>query len=302
MSTTAIAAAHPVGEPAVPHADEVKIERILLATAGEPSSKGALVAARTIAARSGARVNVVTVFHPRIPYPPPREGGFPAIPYSDRDPARRQLELVRQQLGTRGSEMSDWPLALVAGQPAHNINKLARDQHANLVVIGMGRENPVERGIGDRGSMSIAATVPCPLLAATADFDGDVQDVMIAVGIDDTALAAFAIAQELFPAPQRLHLVHVAETPLEAAEQMRQRQVAAIRGALSAWRSATVESWLLTGEPIDQLLSFAQEHDIDLVVGGMHGNSFAERAIMRNAALWLMAIGDRSVLLVPKPA
>jgi len=85
------------------------------------------------------------------------------------------------------------------------------------------------------------------------------------------------------------------------ADRSIQRQIAAIRNSLTKWRPARVETWLLNGDPIDQLLTFSREHLVDLVVGGMHGHSFAERAIMRNAALWLMALGDRSVLLVPMP-
>jgi len=300
MSTTASASEYSVREAPVRRLTGRELQRILVATAGASSSRGALVAASALAARHGAQIEVVSIFQPRIPYPAPRDGGFPAIPYSDRDPARRQVTLVRQQLAALGMNADDPPFALVAGQPAHIINKLARAGRADLIVIGLGRENAAERGLGDRGSMAIAGAVDRPLLAVERNFDGNVDDVMIAVGVDETAVAAFEVAQELFPAPRRLHLVHVTEM-VPNADRSIQRQIAAIRNSLTKWRPARVETWLLNGDPIDQLLTFSREHLVDLVVGGMHGHSFAERAIMRNAALWLMALGDRSVLLVPMP-
>jgi nucleotide-binding universal stress UspA family protein len=278
---------------------ESTVSRILVATAGASTACGALAAARAIAAHHRAHVSVVTVFQPRIPYPLPREGGFPAILQSDRDPARRQLAVVRQQIAALGAGTDEWSLSLVAGQPAHNINKVATAEHADLVVIGLGRDNPDERGLGDRGSMSIAATVRYPLLSVASTCPGTFRDVMVAVGADDLAVVAFRRAQKLLPAPERLHLVHVVEAIPGSAEAAARHQVAEIRRSLDEWMSARVESWALEGDPIDQLLSFARQRTVDLVVGGLHGQSFAERAIMRNAALWQMAIGERSVLLVP---
>ena len=92
---------------------------------------------------------------------------------------------------------------------------------------------------------------------------------------------------------------HVDEPNYRLPDATTRRNLDAVRGALTTWASAKVETWVTRGDAIDQLLSFAQEHEVDLIVGGLHGRTFHERAIMHNAALWLMAVGDRTVLLVP---
>lgn len=299
-TTTFTPAVSPSGAPYVSSGAAVRLRRVVVATAGDPSCQAALRAAHDIAERQGAHVTVVSVFQPRYPYPAPRaDRDHPAISPSDRDPARRQLAAVRQQLALPGLGAAQWSLAFLAGQPAYNVTRLARDEHADLVIIGLGRENAAERGLGDRGSMAIAANVQGPLLAVSPNHGGETRDVMVAVGSDASAAAAVQVAQALFPAPERLYLVHVDEPTSRVPEATTRRNLDAVRGSLTSWGTAKVETWVTRGEAIDQLLSFAQEHEVDLVVGGLHGRTFHERAIMHNAALWLMAIGDRSVLLVP---
>lgn len=300
MTTTAFTpAVTPSGAPNVSTAAATRIRRIVVATAGDPTCQAALRAAHDIAEHHAAHVTVVSVFQPRYPYPACEDRDHPVISPSDRDPARRQLATVRQQLAQPGLGADAWSLAFVAGQPAHNITRLAKEEHADLVVIGLGRENAAERGLGDRGSMAIAANVHGPLLAVSPGYGGETRDVMVAIGSDASAADAVRTAQLLFPAPERLYLVHVDEPTSRVPEATTKHNLDAVRGALDAWSSAKVETWITKGEAIDQLLSFAQEHEVDLVVGGLHGHTFHERAIMHNAALWLMAIGDRSVLLVP---
>lgn len=299
-TTTFTPAATPSGAPNVSGGAAARIRRIVVATGGDPTCQAALRAAHDIATRHGAHVTVVSVFQPRYPYPTPSaDREHPVISPSDRDPARRQLAAVRQQLALPGLGAEQWSLAFVAGQPAYNITRLAKDEHADLVIIGLGRENAAERGLGDRGSMATAANVQGPLLAVSSSYGGETRDVMVAVGSDTSAAGAVQVAQEAFPAPERLYLVHVDDPTSRVREATTRRNLDAVRGALTSWGTARVETWVTRGEAIDQLLSFAQEHEVDLVVGGLHGRTFHERAIMHNAALWLMAIGDRSVLLVP---
>lgn len=303
MTTASTSTSGPSVAPGLSAGAPVHIGRIVVATGGDPTCRAALRAAHDIAARHDAHVTVVSVFQPRYPYAAPRTNrDRPVISLSDRDPARHQLAAVRQQLTISGLDAEQWSLAFVAGQPAYNITRLAREEHADLVIIGLGRENPAERGMGDRGSMAIAANVHSPLLAVSPGFSGETRDVMVAAGSDTSAASAVQVAQALFPAPQRLYIVHVDEPNYRLPDATTRRNLDAVRGALTTWASAKVETWVTRGDAIDQLLSFAQEHEVDLIVGGLHGRTFHERAIMHNAALWLMAVGDRTVLLVPPEA
>lgn len=277
------------------------VRRLVLATTGSPTCRGVLLAGREIAARHGAHVSVVSVFHPRVPYPTPVDGRLnPAIPPSDRHSASVQLTAVRQQLAGLGVPTHDWSLSYVAGHVGYRITELARSDRADLVVIGLGRANASERGLGDRGGMLIAASVRSPLLAVAPEFDGRPRHVVIAVGNDDSPVYASRFAAHALPAPERITLVHVAE-PTSLGDGRIEQQFRTVRRALTEWASARLETRVLIGDPIEQLLAYSRHHDADLLVGGLHGGSFDERAIMRNAVLWVMALGDRSVLLVPDP-
>ncbi|HEX6600252.1 MAG TPA: universal stress protein [Gemmatimonadaceae bacterium] len=277
------------------------LERIVLATTGAPTCRGVLLAGYELAARHGAHVSVVSVFHPRVPYPSPVDGRVnPAIPPSDRHSASVQLTAVRQQLAGLGVPTHDWSLSFVAGHVGYRITELARSDHADLVVIGLGRPNASERGLGDRGGMLIAASVRSSLLAVAPDFDGRPRHVLIAVGNDESPVYAARFAAYALPTPERVTLVHVAE-PAALGDGRIEQQFRRVRRALAEWAGARLETQVLLGDPIEQLLAFSRQHDADLLVGGLHGGSFDERAIMRNAVLWVMALGDRSVLLVPDP-
>ena len=277
------------------------LERIVLATTGSPTCRGVLLAGHELAARHGAHVSVVSVFHPRVPYPTPVDGRLnPAIPPSDRHSASVQLAAVRQQLAGLGVPTHDWSLSFVAGHVGYRITELARSDRADLVVIGLGRSNVSERGLGDRGGMLIAASVRSSLLAVAPEFDGRPRHVAIAVGKDESPVYASRFAAYALPMPERITLVHVAE-PASHGDGRIEQQFRTVRRALSEWAGARLETQVLVGDPIEQLLAFSRRHDVDLLVGGLHGGSFDERAIMRNAVLWVMALGDRSVLLVPDP-
>jgi nucleotide-binding universal stress UspA family protein len=148
--------------------------------------------------------------------------------------------------------------------------------------------------------MLIAASVRSSLLAAAPDFDGRPRHVVIGVGNDESPVYAARFAAYALPVPDRVTLVHVAEPRLHGDGRIEQ-QFRMVRRALAEWAGARIETRVLVGDPIEGLLAFSRQHDADLLVGGLHGGSFDERAIMRNAALWVMALGDRSVLLVPDP-
>ena len=277
------------------------LRRIVLATTGAPSCRGVLLTGHELASGHGAHVSVVSIFHPRVPYPTPVDGRVnPVIPPSDRHSASVQLGAVRQQLAALGVPPHDWSLSIVAGHVGYRITELARSDHAGLVVIGLGRSNVHERGLGDRGGMLIAASVRSPLLAVAPEFGGRPRHVVVAVGKDESPVYASRFASYSLPLPDRVTLVHVAEPGAQGDGRLEQ-QFRTVRRALTEWAGTRLETRVLVGDPIEELLAYSRRHDVDLLVGGLHGASFDERAIMRNTVLWVMALGDRSVLLVPDP-
>jgi nucleotide-binding universal stress UspA family protein len=282
------------------HHDASPLRRILLAAGGTASCESAVRTTAALAAMHGSRVSVVSVFHPRIPYPAvPGRHAPPSISQSDRLGADRQLAEVQRMLSAAGHASEVWSLTLVAGHIAQRVRESAAADHADLVVIGMGREHVTDRRLGDRAAMAIAASVRAPLLAAAPGFIGAPKRLLIAVGSDTATIDAARSVARMLPAPERVFLVHVVPEHAYADDPAVAEQLAAVRHELARWTTSTVIASVLVGDPIERVLAFSREHGVDLIVGGLHGNTYDERAIIRNVALWLMADGECSVLLVP---
>jgi nucleotide-binding universal stress UspA family protein len=103
----------------------------------------------------------------------------------------------------------------------------------------------------------------------------------------------------MLPAPERVYLVHVVSEHAHTDDPAVAEQIDTVRRALAPWATSTIVASVLVGDPIERILAFSREHGADLIVGGLHGSTYDERAIIRNVALWLMAEGESSVLLVP---
>src|SRR5690349_17137662 len=119
---------------------------ILVASDGSPSSDAALVAARVLAERCGASVEMAAVYSPRIPLPPSSgRHGFEQCEAPERGEAATLLRAVRNQRRRLLLAPSAWPLRLEVGDPGGALVRIAKEASADLVVLGIGAPNPVDR-------------------------------------------------------------------------------------------------------------------------------------------------------------
>ncbi len=286
------------------------IRRILLASGGTPDTKDVALTAFELARRHGAAVDVVTVFQPRVAYPRlPGDHISPGITPSDRHAADAQMAAVRRQVESVGASMDDCTITQEAGHIGRSIADRAVADDAGLVVMGNGRPTAADRHLGDRSAIAIAACLDRPLLAVASHFTGRPRRVMFAVGLDSATNSAGTFATLLFPEPDVACLAHVVPGPcamgIATADAMPDAtnkeiiQLDALQQALTAWPHARVETRMLTGDPVQCLLTLARDEHVDLIVGGLHGTTYNERQLMRNTALHLLAGAECSVLLVP---
>jgi nucleotide-binding universal stress UspA family protein len=284
------------------------MHHILVASAGS-SATAAIDTAHALAKHHGATVDALTVYRPAIPYPStPTDVHSPAIEASDRPAADQQVADVRRQLVHAGEQCAAWPLTLEVGHPAWCISRTATNTNATLTIIGIGRPDPAERPRGDRTALGVVLRSTIPVLAVAPGFTGSPQRMLIAVGLDAATVAAARFAAALFRPPEVVHLVHVlpaaTKTPARPQAPPDEAQVTQhfedVRQALGFPASVRVETHTLSGDPAAQLLEFAQGHEIDLIVGGLHGVTSDERVHIRNTALRLLSATECSVLIAPQ--
>jgi nucleotide-binding universal stress UspA family protein len=87
------------------------------------------------------------------------------------------------------------------------------------------------------------------------------------------------------------------EAVLENAEEYFSKRFAALRGQASLMEVSTNFS-VVAGNPADQIIHYANEHDIDLIVLGHHGKGFVQRWLMGSVSRRVVVHASCSVLIV----
>lgn len=93
----------------------------------------------------------------------------------------------------------------------------------------------------------------------------------------------------------RLHVLHVVRTPAEAEAAM--AEVADLVASLGTEVPATPV--IRVGTPAAEILHYAAENDIDLIVVGGHGRTGVTRALLGSVAERVARMSPRPVLVVP---
>ncbi|WP_164012308.1 universal stress protein [Pyxidicoccus trucidator] len=197
------------------------------------------------------------------------------------------------------------------GRIADNLVDLAAREKVDLLVVGshhrraLGRLWSVSHHALRLASMSVAC-VPAQATAAPADVALPAfREVLVATDFSETGNRAVAHACALTPPEGTVHLVHVAEGSLSAAEEagLRTRLLALVpKAAESGGRRVQVEVLAQGGKDVVTTLVQASERlGVDAIVMGTHGRSGLKRAVLGSVTQALLLRTDRPVLVVRPP-
>lgn len=243
--------------------------RVLVASNGSAASGSALAVARRIAARAHARVEIVAVFTPRIPRPPAEPFGrggrirFEDVDRGDVLDLVRRVRRQRTQNGVgRGTGAS--AVRLEIGEPAQSIYEYASRSGADLVVTGLGREDPAHRRTGGGVAQRLAALIDRPFLAVAAGASTEPRSALVLLEGDPRA-----------------------DAPLLATVRAVVRQGGEIR---RMWTDDLPEPTHV------HLLALANELGVDLVAARIRGEDATVRRLVPNVVASLLAESRRSVL------
>jgi nucleotide-binding universal stress UspA family protein len=230
---------------------------------------------------------------------------LPLVAGTGLEPARRNFE-VASQLQALLPEGLDAPVCetlVVEGDPALAIPRVAAERRADLVVM-RSRRRPLAAALLGSTAEAVCRTAPCPVLVThrderdwVAQTDGEIELRRILVAHDFSNDAELAFNYGLLLAQEyqtELHLLHVlpyapapalATMPAGGAgafHQAARRLQHAVPAEAFLW--CEVKQAVRSGQPYREILSYAEEHEIDLICLGVHGAGFSMRALFGSNA------------------
>lgn len=281
---------------------------ILVATDGSATSSSAFAAAGMIAAKQEARVHVVSVVRP-FPVIVPPLGALTVAGGIDRTEADSLERSIRAQLASL-SRSATWTTETLVGNPPSVIARVAKDRHAELIIIGESHHGRVDRLFGEETSTQLARRVNLPLLVASSTMHRLPRRAVIAFdfGCDDFTMLVRTL--EILGAPSSVSCVHVqprseflgvdwAEYDGEYRGQV-EASFERMKWALSAFRRMQCGLVTLHGDAASEINGFAECVKAEITVLGLKPRGFASLAPGGGVAMKVVRSSHRSVLLIPR--
>lgn len=282
--------------------------RILVASAGEPDSLGAIRLATTLARRRSASVHALIVA-------PPFPHTFPSIvalapPMVDDGNRRNALEVLRHQLSTvRGT--GEWAIRATTGFAADSINDAARRWPASLLVIGTGEHGLAGRLLGSETAVKIAMHATVPMLAVPRKARQLPTRAVAAVDFTPSSVAAARMAASLLGPNGTLTLLYASSLIAEsaAAGTLTDLYTTGARDRLAViaehiGRRAKRKVAIAVGEGsiVDRLLDRVESGPCDLIALGAHEPTLIERLLIGRVRTQVLRAAQCCVLVMPPTA
>jgi len=161
----------------------------------------------------------------------------------------------------------------------------------------------------DETALSVMRHASVPVLAATSSLTAVPRRIAVAIDFSRASIAAARRALEVLDDSGSLMLVYV-EPPSEPTQEetegygaiYAQGLIAAfarLRHELAARTSVRIETVVLQGSVVPELLSFAERADVDVIAAGSQRHSIARRAFVGSVTTALARAATRSLFVIP---
>jgi nucleotide-binding universal stress UspA family protein len=284
---------------------EAALPPLLVATDATSGSDAALRAARAIAARTRQPVKLLAVFAP-APVTGP-EVQVAVASQSEWD-QRVALRMALSEQAERITIPESWPVEIEMGDPASTIARAAASLGAEMVIMGLGGHELVDRVFGDEMVLRVLRLGTTPILAVADSFHALPCHALAAVDFSASCGRALKLGGKLLASPGRISLVHVAQPDKDPASWNARdaAYVGTVGRALDRLIAETdvapgvrFERKVLSGDPAQLLLSYTQANSPDLIIAGSHGHNFLTRLMIGSVSTRLLRDSRRSMLIVP---
>lgn len=281
---------------------------ILVPTDGSENSERAIDHAVLLASAFDATVHGVYVVN--VTYAADFEGGI------DSDSVLTALEREGQSaidtIETRCEAAGvDVRTDLLEGRPAYRISEYAAEHDVDLVVMGTHGRSGVSRLLLGSITESVVRRTDKQVLTIPKDAPdpGDAYDeVLVATDGSEDARHATDTAVTIADAfGARLHGVYIIDANVTQSqmigsmlEQEGTRAVDAVHKAAGDVGLDSITE-VLEGTPHDEIVEYANDHDIDLIVVGSHGKGAFERTFLGSVSERTIRTAHQPVLVTRRP-
>jgi nucleotide-binding universal stress UspA family protein len=283
---------------------------IVVACHGASCADGLFGAARVAAAALDARVEVVRVCEP-TPLAPAFGGGMHAAPELDAMRKRLMLDEVRRLVSVEPMADPTWSVDVELGAPPETLARVADTHGASLMIMGIGRHNPLDRLLGTETTLATLRHARVPILAVGNGFSSAPQRAVVGMDFSPASLCAARMALQLLGARGRMTLVHVRprfDYPSEewrAWDQEYARSLVPLFAdavaKLAAPRGVDVETATVRGDPAGALLAYAQQSGADLLALGTQRHGVLERLLIGSVATRVLRNTRIATIVAPSP-
>ena len=218
-----------------------------------------------------------------------------------------------------GNQPVTWEPLISVGKPADEISRAVEEKNIDLVITATRGRSGLKRIILGSVTERLMRTLTCPLLVvnspehefvSTTDQDFKMKKILVGCDFSTDSGQAFnhglSLAQEF---QSELHLAHVIEPPAQPdflkgktpvtadiqedyRELLTQKLQDMVPEEAANW--CTPHTSLLEGQPYEQLVNYAEENEIDMIVLGVRGHGLVK-------TLFLGSTTDRAVRRSPCP-
>ncbi|WP_137285381.1 universal stress protein [Halorussus salinisoli] len=280
---------------------------ILVPTDGSPCAEVAAEYAEDLATRYDATVHALCVVDPRALENAPQ--------YDQLKEERSEIaERTCAKLSMTGVKTKE---AVHTDVPHTAILQYAKDQGIDLIVMGTHGRTGVERYLLGSVTEKVVRLSDVPVLTVKAEGCGEVTypytDILVPTDGSEGAEAAVGPAVDIAHTyDARVHALSVIDTMamgvdvwsgaiLDALEESAQSAVESIEEQATEASVSAVETAIEHRNPYRGILSYVEEHDIDLVVMGTHGRSGIERYLLGSVTEKTVRTSPVPVMTVRQP-
>ena len=295
-----------------PAASNTRDRPVLIACDGEPASPESLFNAARLAAHAfGSRIELVGVC---LPTPAVTAGMELMPPPSGYDEERQSAmrENITRALSVSAHGDRHWPVQVRCGAPPRELAHEAATRRASLLVMGIGRHNPLDRLFGTETTLSTLRESPVPVLAVSAHFPAAPRRAIVGMDFSPASMHAARLALQLLDYGGHLTLVHVRprfEHPTadwqtwdadysKTLPPLFEQTLA----QLKAPSAITVDTATVRGDPAPAVIAYAQQVSADLIAIGSQAHSLVERLMVGSVATRILRTAQCAVLAVPYAA
>ena len=277
---------------------------VVIATDGSRLAGSAIRVARLMSKNGQWAPQAVTVLEPLPVSVADMTLGPPALGYQQ-EITDGLLGAIETQLVRGGGKA--WKLAVQFGRAAPVIARYAREAHAGLIVLGLGKHGKLARLAGAETAARVVRLSDVPVLAVGESVRGLPHTGVVALDFGESSMRAARETLAFLQPPGRLHLVHVrwavnGQALGDSAWERTyadgvQRGFERVVRQLGTRDGVKITTEFVKGAVLEAILLVAKKLAADVIAAGSHSQTVLDRMIIGSTPAQLLRAAPHSVLI-----